>query len=118
MITKFYATRELARNVAREEGETFKDMGKDSPAGKRWAVLFREVKDLVENAKAVEMNVPTKEDKDLTDALAAAFAAMDKSAAVVLKVPEFVTRKVHSVLQNKFNGKQVQVFTKRKIPVM
>ena len=69
MITKFYATRELARNVAREEGETFKDMGKDSPAGQRWAVLFREVKDLVENAKAVEMNVPTKEDKELTEPL-------------------------------------------------
>ena len=118
MITKFYATRELARNVAREEGETFKDMGSTAPKGQRWAVLFREVKDLVENAKAVEMNVPTKEDKELTDALAAAFSAMDKAASVVLKVPEFVTRKVHSVLQNKFNGKQVQVFTKRKIPVM
>lgn len=118
MITKFYATRELARTVAREEGETFKDMGKDAPKGERWAVLFREIKDLVENAKAVEMNVPTKEDKELTEALAAAFSAMDKADAVVLKAPEFVTRKEHTVLKNKYNGKQVQVYTKRKIPVM
>ena len=118
MKTIYFNTRDAARVYAREEGEKFRDAGSNAPKGQRWCVDVKELTDVITAAKAVEMNVPTKEDKDLTDALAAAFAAMDKAAAVVLKVPEFVTRKVHSVLQNKFNGKQVQVFTKRKIPVM
>lgn len=113
MITKFYATRELARTVAREEGETFKDMGKDAPKGKRWAVLFREIKDLVENAKAVEMNVPTKEDKKLIDDLTAAFAALDVKPAPVLKAPESIVRTDVNTLRDR-KGNSVTVFTKRR----
>lgn len=114
MITKFYATRDIARRIAKEEGETFKDMGKDAPKGERWAVLFREIKDLVENAKAVEMNVPTQEDKALIDELTAAFAKLD--AKPVLTKPDHVCRRSVSVLKN-HKGADVQVFTKRVIPV-
>lgn len=66
---KFFATREAARIVAREEGETFKDMGKDAPKGERWAVEFKELSDVIAACKAVEMNVPTAEDKKLIDGL-------------------------------------------------
>lgn len=113
MITKFYATRELARTVAREEGETFKDMGKEAPKGERWAVQFREIKDLVENAKAVEMNVQTKEDKQLIDDLTAAFAALDVVPAKVLPAPESIVRTDVSTMRN-HKGNAVTVFTKRR----
>ena len=53
MITKFYATREAARIVAREEGEVFKDMGKDAPKGQRWAVQFKEISDIVNSPEPV-----------------------------------------------------------------
>ncbi len=66
---QFAKTREAARIIAREEGVTWEDMGKDAPKGERWAVVFPEIKDLVERAKAVEMNVPTAEDKKLIDGL-------------------------------------------------
>ncbi len=114
MITKFYATRDLARTVAREEGETFKDMGKDAPKGERWAVLFSEIKDLVENAKAVEMNVPTQDEKALIDGLTAAFAKLD--ATPVLQAPKHVCRRSVSVMKN-HKGANVTVYTKRVIPV-
>lgn len=66
---KFVNTRDIARRVAREEGVTWQDMGSNAPKGERWAVVFPEIKDLVERAKAVEMNVPTAEDKANIDAL-------------------------------------------------
>lgn len=116
MKTVYCKTREAARTMAREEGVTWKDMGKDN-AGGRWAVLFPEIKDLVENVKAVEMNVPTKEDKELTDALSAAFAAMDKADIIpVLNKPETIVRNSHSVLKDR-KGNSVQIFTKRRVAV-
>lgn len=116
MKTKFFATREIARTVAREEGETFKDMGKDAPKGERWAVLFREIKDLVENAKAVEMNVPTAEEKKVNDDLTAAFAAMDIKPMPVLKAPESVVRNTVEVRRDR-KGKQVTVYSKKRFAV-
>ena len=35
----YFATRELARIAARQDGATFKDMGVQSERGKRWAVV-------------------------------------------------------------------------------
>jgi hypothetical protein len=118
MITKFYATREIARTIAREEGEVFKDMGKDAPKGERWSVQFKEIKDLVENAKAVEMNVPTAEDKAIIDALTEAFAGLDAVPASmpVLKKPETVTRNTVQEMRDR-KGNTVQVYSKRKILV-
>ena len=39
MNTTYFATRELARIAARQDGATFKDMGVQSERGKRWAVI-------------------------------------------------------------------------------
>lgn len=35
----YFVTREQARNAARQDGATFKDMGVQSERGKRWAVV-------------------------------------------------------------------------------
>lgn len=73
MITKFYATREAARIVAREEGETFKDMGKDAPKGQRWAVQFKELSDIVNSPEPVL----TAADQKKADELSAILNAQD-----------------------------------------
>lgn len=69
MITKFFATREQARIVAREEGETFKDMGKDSPTGKRWAVQFKEISDIVNSPEPVLTAAELKQAQELAEVL-------------------------------------------------
>lgn len=112
---KFYATRDIARRVAREEGETFKDMGSTAPKGERWAVSFKEIKDLIAAAEAVEMNVPTAEDKALNDALRVALQGLDVKP-VHLPAPESIVRQDHSVLTNR-KGKTVNIFTKRRVKV-
>lgn len=112
---KYFATREAARIVAREEGETFLDMGKDAPKGERWAVSFAEIKDLVERAKAVEMNVPTEAEKKLNDDLAAAFAALDIKQAELPR-PASIVRNVHEEYKDR-KGATVSVLVKRRVAV-
>ncbi|MCU6294252.1 hypothetical protein [Escherichia coli] len=77
MITKFYATREAARIVAREEGEAFKDMGKDAPKGQRWAVQFKEISDIVNSPEPVL----TAEEQKQAEELAAILNAQDEFVA-------------------------------------
>lgn len=119
MKTKFFATRELARIVAREEGETFVDMGKDAPKGERWAVQFKELSDVIQAVQAVEMNVPTQEEQTLNNELMEAFAALDIKQAQrpVLKAPETVRRTSYSTVKNP-NGSTVEVFTKHSVKVL
>ncbi|HAN4490988.1 TPA: hypothetical protein IFC62_004981 [Escherichia coli] len=69
MITKFFATREQARIVAREEGETFKDMGKDAPKGQRWAVQFKEISDIVNSPEPVLTEAELKKAQELAEVL-------------------------------------------------
>ena len=69
MITKFFATREQARIVAREEGETFKDMGKDAPKGQRWAVQFKEISDIVNSPEPVLTAAELKQAQELAEVL-------------------------------------------------
>ncbi|EFJ0710459.1 TPA: hypothetical protein L2Y74_001195 [Escherichia coli] len=69
MITKFFATREQARIVAREEGETFKDMGKDAPKGQRWAVQFKEISDIVNSPEPVLTEAELKQAQELAEVL-------------------------------------------------
>lgn len=52
MKIKFFATRSLARAAANELNGQFKDFGKDSPQGNRWAVEVPEVTQTM--AQAVE----------------------------------------------------------------
>lgn len=115
MKTVYFATREIARIIAREEGETFKDMGKDAPKGERWAVLFKELSDVVLTVKSVEMNVPTEDEKKVIDDLTAAFAAMDIKQAELPK-PDSVLRNVVQTMKDR-KGNSVQVFTKRRVAV-
>lgn len=77
MITKFYATREAARIVAREEGEAFKDMGTTAPKGQRWAVQFKELSDIVNSP----VPVLTAAELKRADALAAVLNAQDEFVA-------------------------------------
>ncbi|HAN1506515.1 hypothetical protein G17_00629 [Escherichia phage vB_EcoM_G17] len=77
MITKFYATREAARIVAREEGAAFKDMGKDAPKGQRWAVQFKEISDIVNSPEPVLTAAELKR----ADMLAAILDAQDEFIA-------------------------------------
>lgn len=77
MITKFYATREAARIVAREEGATFKDMGKDAPKGQRWSVQFKEISDIVNSPEPVL----TAAEQKKADELAAILNAQDEFVA-------------------------------------
>lgn len=117
MSIKFFATRELARTVAREEGETFQDMGKDAPKGERWAVVFKELADLVAEAATL------KEDPELNNELKAAFAAAETRKQTVAAIekdiaarkPATVSRRERSVLYTR-EGQAVNVFTKRAIP--
>lgn len=69
MITKFYATREAARIVAREEGAAFKDMGKDAPKGQRWAVQFKEISDIVNSPEPVLTAAELKQAQELAEVL-------------------------------------------------
>jgi len=120
MITKFYATREIARRIAREECETFADLGKDAPKGERWAVQFKEIKDVIAAIDANAMNVPTKAEQEVTAELAKAFAALDiepaKKVSCPLAIPVAVCRREASELKN-HKGHTVQVLTKRRILV-
>lgn len=52
MKIEFFATRSLARAAANELNGQFKDFGKDSPQGNRWAVEVPEVSQTM--AQAVE----------------------------------------------------------------
>lgn len=113
---KFVNTRDAARRIAREEGVTWKDMGSTAPKGERWAVVFPEIKDLVERAKAVEMNVPTAEDKALNDALRKALNGLDVEPVQHLPAPESIVRETVSVLKGR-KGQDVTVFTKRRVAV-
>ncbi|HHT8266157.1 TPA: hypothetical protein ACT2UD_005070 [Escherichia coli] len=65
MITKFYATREAARIVAREEGAAFKDMGTTAPKGQRWAVQFKEIADIVNSPDPVLTAAEQKQAEEL-----------------------------------------------------
>lgn len=69
MITKFFATREQARIVAREEGETFKDMGTTAPKGQRWAVQFKEISDIVNSPEPVLTAAELKQAQELAEVL-------------------------------------------------
>lgn len=113
MKTVFVATRELARTIAREEGETWADMGKDAPKGKRWAVQYKELSDVIAAIDANTFNVPTKSDIELTQALAKAFAGLDVKPAVLPK-PESIVRQDVQTMQDR-KGNNVTVFTKRRI---
>ncbi len=77
MITKFYATREAARIVAREEGAAFKDMGTTAPKGQRWAVQFKEISDIVNSPEPVLTSAELKR----ADMLAAILDAQDEFIA-------------------------------------
>ena len=113
MKTKFFATREQARIVAREEGEIFKDMGKDAPKGERWAVQYKELSDVIAAIDANAFNVPTKSDLELTQALAEAFAGLDVKPAELPKPASIVRQDVQTMQDRK--GNNVTVFTKRRI---
>ncbi len=77
MITKFYATREAARIVAREEGAAFKDMGTTAPKGQRWAVQFKELSDIVNSPEPVL----TAAEQKKADELSAVLNAQDEFIA-------------------------------------
>ena len=77
MITKFYATREAARIVAREEGAAFKDMGTTAPKGQRWAVQFKEISDIVNSPEPVL----TAAEQKKADELSAVLNAQDEFIA-------------------------------------
>lgn len=112
---QFAKTREAARIIAREEGVTWQDMGKDAPKGERWAVVFPEIKDLVERAKATEMNVPTAEDKKLIDELTAAFAELDIKQAELPR-PASIVRNVNEEYKDR-KGATIPVLVKRRVAI-
>lgn len=112
---KFFATREAARIVAREEGETFQDMGKDAPKGERWAVVFKELSDVIAAAKAVEMNVPTEAEKKLNEDLMAAFADLDIKQAELPR-PASIVRNVHEEYKDR-KGAVIPVLVKRRVAI-
>jgi hypothetical protein len=112
---KYFKTRDAARIVAREEGESFQDMGKDAPKGERWAVVFKELADVIAAVKSVEMNVPTESEQKLNAELMAAFAALDIKQAELPK-PETIVRTSQTVLTRR-DGLKVNVFTKRRVAV-
>lgn len=112
---KYFKTRDAARIVAREEGEAFQDMGKDAPKGERWAVVFKDLADVIEAVKAVEMNVPTEAEKQLNDDLMKAFAALDIKQAELPK-PDSVVRNVYESYKDR-KGATISVQVKRRFAV-
>lgn len=115
---KYFPTREAARIVAREEGETFQDMGKDAPKGERWAVSFKELKDVIAAIDANAFNVPTEAEQKMNNDLMEAFAALDIKAAQmpVLKKPETIVRQDVREMHDR-KGNPVTVYTKRRVAV-
>ncbi len=125
MIIKFYATREIARIVARTEGETFKDMGTTAEKGKRWAVQFKELSDIINSPEPVLTDEEQAKANELADLLngvnvnvkvnAAAWSHADALAA--LKRPESVSRRCIESKHDR-KGNRVTVYSKRKIAVL
>lgn len=128
MITKFYATREAARIVAREEGELFKDMGKDAPKGQRWAVQFKEISDIVNSPEPVLTAAEQKKAEELAAILNAQdefVAGSDIKVSVNsnawthadhlanLKRPSVLIRNQREIRHDR-KGNSVTVFSKRR----
>lgn len=123
MIIKFFATREIARIVARTEGETFKDMGTTAEKGKRWAVQFKELSDIINSPCPVLTAAEQAKANELADLLngvnvevnATAWTHADALAA--LKRPESVSRRCIETKHDR-KGNRVTVYSKRKIAVL
>ena len=128
MITKFYATREAARIVAREEGAAFKDMGKDAPKGQRWAVQFKEIADIVNSPDPVLTAAEQKQAEELAAILNAQdeFVAGTDIQVVVnsnawthadhlanLKRPSELIRNQKEIRHDR-KGNRVTVYSKRR----
>lgn len=105
MTIKFYATRDEARRIAREEGLKLVDAGSTAVKGSRWGVDFPEVEE------------PQNDDADLIAALKQAIHGTDtKVLSVPLKAPEHVSRRVVRDMKDR-KGNTIHVYSKRKIAV-
>ncbi|HBC8437437.1 TPA: hypothetical protein KE178_005325 [Escherichia coli] len=128
MITKFYATREAARIVAREEGAAFKDMGTTAPKGQRWAVQFKEIADIVNSPDPVLTAAEQKQAEELAAILNAQdeFVAGTDIQVVVnsnawthadhlanLKRPSELIRNQKEIRHDR-KGNRVTVYSKRR----
>lgn len=128
MITKFYATREAARIVAREEGAAFKDMGTTAPKGQRWAVQFKEIADIVNSPDPVLTAAEQKQAEELAAILDAQdeFVAGTDIQVVVnsnawthadhlanLKRPSELIRNQKEIRHDR-KGNRVTVYSKRR----